>query len=141
MNVTADPRRKGVPLLPLTQLTIFREEDGSSPLLNWLAKLEPKARSKCIAAIFHLAEHGRDLRRPQVDFLRDGIYELRVQRRGIQFRILYAFTGKDIILLTHGLVKEEKVPGMEIDRALKRLRAAEKKPGLHILSIDEIGPA
>ncbi|MGO9257708.1 MAG: type II toxin-antitoxin system RelE/ParE family toxin [Bryobacteraceae bacterium] len=37
---------------------------------------------------------GRELRRPEADFLRDGIYELRVSLRGVHFRILYFSTGR-----------------------------------------------
>lgn len=40
-----------------------------------------------------LGEVGHELRRPEADFLRDGIYELRVSLRGVHRRILYFFHG------------------------------------------------
>ena len=49
---------------------------------------------------------GHELRRPEADFLRDGIYELRVSRRGVHRRILYFFHGKFAAVVSHGLVKE-----------------------------------
>jgi Gp49-like protein DUF891 len=38
-----------------------------------------------------LRELGNGLRRPEADFLRDGVYELRVSLNHVQYRILYSF--------------------------------------------------
>jgi hypothetical protein len=40
--------------------------------------LQPKALDKCTVRIERPQEMGHELRRPEADFLRDGIYELRV---------------------------------------------------------------
>ena len=45
-----------------------------SPLIEWFDELEAKALDKCRVAIELLREHGHELRRPQADYLRDGIY-------------------------------------------------------------------
>jgi phage-related protein len=64
---------------------------------------------------------GYELRRPEADFLRDGIYELRAALGGIQYRILYFFNEKKEAVISHGLIKQTKeVPSKEIDLAVER---------------------
>lgn len=71
--------------MPKTQVLVFAEDDGSAPLLQWLDGLrKDKARFKCIVRIERLAEMGHEFRRPEADFLRDGIYELRASWEGVQ---------------------------------------------------------
>ena len=62
------------------------------------------------------------LRRPEADFLRDGIYELRVRHMHVNYRMLYIFHGQGIAVVSHGLAKEAKVPAKEIDKAVERMR-------------------
>ncbi len=64
--------------MPKTNVVFFQEEDGSVPILEWLDSLQPKALDKCTVRIERLGELGHELRRPEADFLQDGIYELRV---------------------------------------------------------------
>jgi phage-related protein len=77
--------------MPRTEVVFYRDDDGSSPVLEWLEALPLKARLKCLVRIERLRELGHDLRRPEADFLRDGIYELRVSLNRVQYRLLYAF--------------------------------------------------
>jgi phage-related protein len=66
-----------------------------------------------------LEEHGPQLPRPYADILRDGIHELRIKMSGDQSRVLYFFTYKDIIVLTHPFTKHtSKVPKEEIEKAI-----------------------
>ena len=74
---------------------------------------------------------GHELRRPEADFLRDGIYELRASRRGVHYRILYFFHGAMAAVVSHGVVKEGAVPPNEIDRAIERKRRFEANPARH----------
>jgi phage-related protein len=85
-------------------------------------QLQEKARAKCIVRIERLAALGHELRRPEADFLREGIHELRVRHGNSQHRILYFFhEGRGV--LSHGCTKEDVVPSLEIDRAIEnRLR-------------------
>lgn len=106
--------------MPETEVVLFAENDRSSPLLQWLDELPEKAQDKCIVRIERLAAMGHELRRPDADFLRDGIYELRVRERGIQYRILYFFHGKQAVL-SHGFIKKGgSIPAKEIERATER---------------------
>lgn len=72
------------------------------------------------------------MRRPEADYLRDGIYELRVNLRGINYRMLYFFHGQTAAILSHGVVKEKVVPVVEIDRALRHKRRFEENPNRFI---------
>ena len=102
-----------------TEVVIYQERDGQVPLLSWLDSLPSNAQVKCIALVEKLAEMGYELRRPHCDILRDGIYELRARHRNVHYRILYAFIGQNIVLLSHGFTKEKKVPDKEINRAIR----------------------
>lgn len=110
---------------------MYREDDGTVPLLDWLDSLRPKAVAKCRVRIERLAELGHELRRPEAEFLRDGIYELRVGFQGQNHRVLYFFHGKAVVVLSHGLVKAQKIPPKEIDQAVERKRKFDAKPERH----------
>src|SRR5687767_9815334 len=100
--------------MPQVDVILYQEDDGSVPLLEWLRSLPEKALTKCRIRIERLANLGNELRRPESDYLRDGIYELRVGLRGINYRILYFFHERSAVVLTHGLTKERMVPPKEI---------------------------
>ena len=105
--------------MPKTEVMIFAEADGSSPFLQWLDRQPPKVQEKCIVFVERLEEYGHELHRPQADYLKDGIYELRVIRQGINYRILYFFY-KHQAIISHGFMKQtNKVPENEINTAIK----------------------
>ena len=109
-----------------TEVFFFREpKDESVPLLEWLDQLPTKVKAKCTERIDRLGELGHELRRPEADFLRDGIHELRASYQGVHYRILYFFAGKAVVALSHGLTKEREVPQREIDRAVERKQMVE----------------
>jgi hypothetical protein len=117
--------------MPQVQVVFYREEDGSVPVLDWLDGLADKAQAKCTAKIERLAELGHDLRRPEADYLRDDVYELRIGLQGINYRILYFFHGRTAAVLSHGLVKERRVPAKEIDLAVERKNRFHEDPEAH----------
>jgi len=117
--------------MPKTKVIFYKEEDGSVPVLDWLDSLQPKALDKCTVRTERLAEMGHELRRPEADYLRDGIYELRVGLQHVNYRMLYFFHGRAAAVVSHGLVKEAAVPPKEIERALERKRKFEKNPKAH----------
>ena len=77
-----------------TEVFLYQDEEGAIPLRVWLDEQPRKVQDKCIAKISRLAELGNELRRPEADFLRDGIYELRASYQGVHYRMLYFFAGK-----------------------------------------------
>lgn len=117
------------------KIVLFRETDGTVPLLNWLDDLPDKAKDKCVARLNRLAELGHELRRPEADFLRDGIYELRVGLSGRNYRMLYFFHRNIAAVISHGLVKERQVPPVEIDRAIRRMREFLNNPTKHTMEL------
>jgi hypothetical protein len=78
-----------------------------------------------------LRELGHELRRPEADFLRDGIYELRVRLQRVNYRMLYFFHRDTAVVLSYGLLKERRVPPKEIDRAVKHRAKFEENPEQH----------
>ena len=101
------------------------------PVLDWLGKLPPKARDKCRVRLERLQECGHELRRPEADYLRDGIYELRVRVGTVNYRMLYFFYGRIAAVVSHGLVKEDTVPGLEIALARQRQTKFNTDPRRH----------
>ncbi|MBI4904797.1 MAG: type II toxin-antitoxin system RelE/ParE family toxin [Acidobacteria bacterium] len=67
-------------------------------------------------------EMGHEMRRPEADYLRDGIYEIRATLRGVNHRILYFFHGNIAAVVSNGLVKQRVVPPGGSDRAQERMR-------------------
>ena len=78
-------------------------------MVEWLTelrRLDRKGYAKCIPCIRRLAELGHEIRRPEADYLREGMYELRARRGRVNYRILYFFHGQDGAVLAHALTKE-----------------------------------
>ncbi len=100
-------------------------------MIEWLDELPPKAQQKCLARLKRLEDLGHELRRPEADYLRDGIYELRASHQGIHYRILYFFHRRAAVVLSHGIVKEREVPSKEIDSAIRTKVAFEANPSAH----------
>ena len=117
--------------MPRTRVVFYREREGNVPVLEWLDTLPAKIQDKCVVKIERLRELGHELRRPEADLLRDGIYELRIGREGMNYRMLHFFHGRVAAVLTHGLVKEREVPVKDIQRALERKRLFERDPQAH----------
>ena len=125
--------------MPSTRVIFFQDEAGHAPVLAWLQDIQKenaKAWANCRARIVQLSQFGHELRRPAVDFLRDGIYELRAKQGHVQYRILYFFHGRNVAVLSHSLTKEDSIPPVEIERALKRKRQFEQNPEKHTYAED-----
>lgn len=106
--------------MPPTELLVFREANGRIPLVDWLDSLPAKHRAKCLSYMRLLANSGHELRRPAADILGNGIYELRASYNSLNYRILYFFHGRDVVVLSHGITKTRTVPAAEIERAAAR---------------------
>jgi hypothetical protein len=117
--------------MPRTKVVFYKEDDGSVPMLQWLDSLQPKALDKCTVRIERLEEMGHELRRPEADFLRDGIYELRVGLQHVNYRMLYFFHGRTAAVISHGLLKEDEVPPKEIEKAIQKKWKFEQNPKAH----------
>jgi phage-related protein len=111
---------------------MFRKRDGRVPFLEWFRELPDNAKDQCLARLELLRAEGHELRRPAAENLGEGIYELRAKVRGVNYRILYFFHGRQAIVLSHGLVKQQaNIPLREIDLAQARKLKFEADPELH----------
>ena len=117
--------------MPPVTIVFYQEEDGTAPLLEWLDSLKAKARDKCTARIVRLGQLGYELRRPEADYLRDGIYELRAAWQHVNYRILYFFHDREAVVLSHGFTKQRVVPPKEIELAIERMTKFKQNPGRH----------
>jgi phage-related protein len=120
--------------MPQTRLLFFQDADGAAPVWEWLKDLRtgnPKAYAKCVVRIRRLVELGHELRRPEADLLRDGIYELRARLGTVNYRILYFFHGRNVAVLAHAITKEDEIAVVEINRARERKRAFAASPIAH----------
>jgi phage-related protein len=121
-------------------IVIVLKDRPDVPVLDWLKELrrtDQRAYASCVAAIGRLSELGHELRRPLADFLRDGIYELRIRKGRVHYRILYFFHGRNLAILGHALTKEDKVVQANIERAIRRKKAFEENPAQHSYSEEE----
>lgn len=120
--------------MPQTAVVFYQERSGEAPVLEWLKELsrrDSKAYSNCLVALERLAELGHELRRPAADYLRDGIYELRARRGHVNYRLLYFFHGRTVAVVAHALTKEDAVPWVDIQRAMRRKGLFEQNPEAH----------
>jgi phage-related protein len=115
----------------VSRITYYKDENDRVDLNEWLDELPKKVQDKCVARIKRLKEKGHELRRPEADYLRDGVYELRIRYRSVNYRMLYFFWGQREIVISHGLTKESAVPDNEIDRAVHRKKQFRENPEMY----------
>lgn len=100
----------------------YEDERNNRPVEEFINHLETKVKAKVLARIEFLEESWQELRRPYVDNLREGLYELRVLFSGNQVRVIYAYMFKDYIVLLHGIIKKTKeVPREDLLKAKNRM--------------------
>lgn len=121
--------------MPITLILFYQEKEENAPVLEWLKELKNQNAAgfaNCVGRIRQLQSKGHELRRPSADYLRDGIYELRAKHRNIQYRILYFYSGRNIAVLGHSIVKKtSSLPNKDIDLAIKRKKKFELNPEKH----------
>jgi putative component of toxin-antitoxin plasmid stabilization module len=120
--------------MPSINVVFYQENEGDAPVVEWLHELhETDARAflKCRAAIARLALLGHELRRPEADYLRGGIHELRIRVGSVNYRLLYFFYGRTISIVVHGLKKEADIPATDINRAITCKAAFTTNPTAH----------
>jgi len=97
----------------------FVDERGKNPVAEFIEKLMPDERVKCLEYIAQLENYGEEVRRPLGDYLGDKLYELRPK----QNRILYAFFMKDHVVLLHAFRKKTNAVPKE-HLAISKVRMA-----------------
>ncbi len=90
----------------MKKVIYYEDEKNNRPVEDFINALDLKTKAKVLARIEFLEEHRQELRRPYVDSLGAGLYELRVISSGSQLRVIYAYMFKDCIVLLHGIIKK-----------------------------------
>jgi phage-related protein len=106
----------------IMEIVFYRKESGRSPIEDFIAKLNDQERIEIAAHLDALRQLGLEARRPLVDYLEDGIYELRIRVVKKQIRVLYFFVQRDKIVVTDGFVKKSKNPYPKEIKKAKRFR-------------------
>lgn len=121
------------------EIYFFRDSRGKCPVLDSLNAMQTQAQAKASVRIEQLAKLGNNLQRPCCDYLRDGVYELRWRYIKVQYRLLYFFSGKGVIVLSHVIIKEKEVPDNEINKCITNRDLFEKNPEQHTYVHEEKG--
>lgn len=101
------------------EVIFYRKSNEECPTKEFLDTLPAKVRAKLGKWIGQLEIQGPTLPRPYADMVRDKIRELRLKFGGTNYRFLYFFAGK-MIVMTHGFVKKtDRIPEEEIERAAR----------------------
>lgn len=104
------------------EIEFYESASGDCPTREFLDSLNKQDELPYIVrALDLLQELGNQLRRPHADFLKDGIYELRIPVKRKQFRLLYFYFYRGTIVISHGLRKEAKVKTSDIEKAKKNM--------------------
>jgi len=125
--------------MPPVEVKLFRRADGTVLVDEWLEKQEPKVRYKCIGAIERLGQMGYELciiPGREAASLGHGLYELRVRYGSVNYRILFFFHGREVVVLTHGFTKERQVPPKQIRLAMRMKAEYEVDPESHSAPLD-----
>lgn len=112
-----------------TDVFFFRDSKGSEPVREFVDEIRgrnPKAGTKIRSYLLRLRDldpAGGRLASNYVKSLRNGIFELRPEWGGTEYRILFAWLPGGRLILLHGCQKRPNAitEDREIDRALRNL--------------------
>ncbi|MEK6536943.1 MAG: type II toxin-antitoxin system RelE/ParE family toxin [Actinomycetota bacterium] len=100
------------------ELVFYETRSGHVPALEFLRGQPKPVRAEGGWLLEQLQKYGNSLGRPVMAYLEDGIHELRWQVERNEYRLLFFFSGRRIVVVTHGFSKKTKrVPKAEIERA------------------------
>ena len=100
-------------------VSYYETENGDMPVREFINSLPLKLEAKAYWEIGLLEQFGTNLTMPYSKYMKDGIYELRIQHANNNARIFYFFVIEQKIILTNGFIKKSrKTPPGELDKAL-----------------------
>lgn len=121
--------------MPAVTLLFYREKE-EIPALDWLDGQPVQAQDRCAAALILLSRFGHELRRPHVENIGQGLYELRVPVGRQNFRFLFSYFGRQVVVVSHGFTKERRIPEIEVERAGSRKCSFEEDPTSHSVEVE-----
>jgi phage-related protein len=100
------------------EIEFINKENGRCPAIEFIeSDCSSEEKVLIVNAIEQLGRFGNGLKRPYVDHIKDGIYELRLRVKNTQFRFLYFFA-KEKIIITQGFKKKRStIPPGELSKA------------------------
>ncbi len=100
----------------------YVEDNGRVPVREFLQSVDKETYARFLWSLEQVRVRNVMAREPLVRHIEGKIWEIREESRTNIYRILYFFfSGKRIVLL-HGFMKKtQKLPGKELDIAMKRL--------------------
>src|SRR5439155_21518744 len=99
----------------------YINEDGTSPVRDFLTSLDVKTQSRFAWSIEKLQERNIRAREPLVRHLEGQLWELREESNKGIYVLIYSFLPDQRIIFLHGFRKNaQETPRHEIEIALKR---------------------
>lgn len=103
------------------EIIFYESEQGRSPVADFLNGLQIKPRAKCLSYIELLEQHGKTLPANYAKIVRDGVWELRPEFGGTEYRFFYFFYLQDKIYFLHAITKRtQRLKESDIETALRR---------------------
>ena len=97
----------------------YEKGNGKMPALEFIKGLPIKLRAKAFKDIEKLKIYGIKLTMPFSRYMKNGIYELRIQQSNLNARVFYFFVVEKTIIITNGFLKKtERTPSGELNKAL-----------------------
>lgn len=118
----------------MKKLYIFRSQEGSAPILEFMDALEPKARRKLEQAFMGLALGIYTFKEPQIKHFNleryRQLFELREKAR-VVLRVIFTLDREGNIILLHPFIKRQTRNTMQaLDTSLGMLEEIRRAPGL-----------
>jgi phage-related protein len=108
----------------LLTVVFFRTGGGAEPVREWLRKLT-RVDKVNIGREILAVQRTWPVGKPLVDYLGDGIWEVRSRLKDRIARILFLIDGEEMVLL-HGFIKkDQRTPKPDLDLARRRKRQYE----------------
>lgn len=102
-------------------IVFYQTERGEMPVLDFLYSLSEKEQAKCSDYLTALAERGNTLPSNFVKRVEHGLWELRPEYGGTEFRFFYFTVIENTIIMLHAIKKKtQRIPRKDIELALKR---------------------
>ena len=99
------------------EVKFYRDHRGKCQVVEFISRLNIKEREKVTKWIEMLERHGPDLPRPYADIIKGKIRELRIGFGTNEYRFLYFFYSKRIIITNGFIKKTDKVAVEDVEMA------------------------
>jgi phage-related protein len=110
------------------KIIYYKTENGKEIVKIFIDSLNTKMKAKAFWEIGILEEKGKKLKKPYCDYIKEGVWELRIDFASNIARIFYFFFDGKNIILTNGFIKKtKKTPIKEIEKALKYKKDYERR--------------